>query len=559
MTDVLEGIRSLSVPAEFSVRDATARELDVRIMPWGRVIETIDGPETFVRGAFDDTDPTAVHLMGLEHEVHFGLGQDGRPVLTRHPVGRATRLWADDDAQYATFRVARTARGDEVLALAADGIASGVSVEFGPVPGGTSIETRNGRRTKVHRRVRLLGASTTYRPAYAEAGVVAVRSEDEGDTPVSDAATVEVTTQAAPPPPVIDESKLASAMAEAMAPVFARSNEQVLTTLTDRLEKLEERDRKDIRIPAAIEAIEARSKRGDWMQAVLTMLSGQRPNDLQMRALDDLITTENVGVVPDAFSTEIIGIIDARRPFLQTTRRIDLPAAGMSLVVPKIVTRPETGVQSTEKEELASNSTSITTESFDAVTIGGAGDISLQLLRRSSPSFLSLYLELLAESLATNAEIEALQALIAAGPTSGGALDAEALALGDAWVAGANNGLPPDTIWLSTEAVGHFIDAKADGTNMPLYSTIQSGITAGQGATGTISGLRPVHVPALDSASATVDVIVGPSRGFAWTEDGSYTLQVDVPAKAGRDVALVSILWYAPMYPTAFTTYTIAS
>jgi hypothetical protein len=135
--------------------------------------------------------------------------------------------------------------------------------------------------------------------------------------------------------------------------------------------------------------------------------------------------------------------------------------------------------------------------------------------------------------------------------------DPENLVLGDAWSAGAAVRKPINTMWLSSAAVGSFIDAKASGTNAPLYSTIQSGFTAGAGPAGTISGLRPIWVPALDATG--VDVLVGPSSGFGWTEDGTYTLQVDVPAKAGRDVALVGILWFAPMYPTAFTAYTIAS
>lgn len=363
----------------------------------------------------------------------------------------------------------------------------------------------------------------------------------------------EAPTVETPSAPAIDITPLNAAI-ESLGGMLGVQNERVAAAI----EKMEERARSSFILPTGSEP-ENKPDRGAWMQAVLRMLSGERIPDMQMRALADLVTTDNVGVVPDAISREIIGVIDPRRPFMQTTRQLQTPTSGMSLVVPRIVTRPTVDIQDAEKDELTSTATSVDTVTYDAVSKGGAGDISLQLLKRSDPSFLGLYLELLAEAYALDSEDEAVDALLSAtGTIDGGFLDVEDAHIGNAWI-GAYSAMkrPPDTIWLSSEAVGAFIDAKATGTNAPLYSQLRADFTVAGGVGGTISGLRPVHVPALDNNM--VDVIIGPSSGFAWAEDGTYTLQVDVPAKAGRDVAIVGILWFAPLYPAAFTTYRIAS
>jgi hypothetical protein len=257
----------------------------------------------------------------------------------------------------------------------------------------------------------------------------------------------------------------------------------------------------------------------------------------------------------------MIGIIDPSRPFLASTRQLTTPRAGMQLTVPVLATRPTVGVQAAEKDELASTTTSITSTNFNPITIGGYGDISLQLLKRSDPSYLEMYVDLLAEAYATMADDKAVDALLAAsGINTGSAIDPDDGPLfGDAWANGTavSRRLTPDTAWLSSAAVAAFIDAKSTTTNAPLYGNLAASFNAASGVGGTISGLRPVHVPALDDES--YDVIVGPSRGFAWAEDGTYTLQVDVPAKAGRDVGLVGMIWFAPLYPAAFTRYALGS
>ena len=529
---------TLDFDGDIEIRDEAKREIGVRVVPWDVVRDSRAGPEVWERGAFAGIDPAHV-VLRLNH-------QDP-------PAGRGIEIEEREDGAHLIFRVSKTQKGDEILTLATDGVTRGVSAGYYDVPGGTAIETRNGRRTRVVRKADLREVSTTWQPTWEQSAVMFVRSTD--------------TVQEIVPMEDQEAPVVGAAPTVDLSPI-QESIRQVGVSLGDRLAVLEERNRSAFNVPAADPDPE-KAPRGEWMSAVIKMLSGERINELQMRALADLVTADNVGVVPDAYLTEIIGVVDPARPFLGSTRRLDLPSAGMSLVVPKIVTRPTAGVQAVygdesypEKAEITSTTTSITNVSYDAITIAGGGDISLQLLKRSSPSYLGLYLELLAEAYAANAEAEGLNSLITlvgspGGVNDGGAIDPENLVLGPAWASGAAVHKPVNTIWMSSTAVGAFIDAKNSGTNSPLYSTIQAGFTAGSGTAGTISGLRPIWVPGLDGTG--YDVMVGPSSGFGWTEDGTYTLQVDVPAKAGRDVALVGILWFAPMYPTAFTAYALAS
>jgi phage head maturation protease len=531
-----DDVISIDLDTDVIVRSDAKREIEVRLLPWDKMIDTSSGRESFARGSIAGTPQDGVLLMGLEHEAHIGIGQMGEPKLTRHVVGRSTSVWEAEDGPHVVFKVGRTQAGDELLALAEDKIVRGVSLEFREVPGGTTTQRQNGRQVRTYTRVALTGATMTYRPAYGEqAAVLAVRSQE--DEPVSETEDVK-----APEP--VD-----------LTPVLTRMDAG-FAAFGDRLASLEESARRDIVIPVPTNVQPVITK-GQWFQTALKALTGEVIPDTQMRVMADLITSDNLGVVPEAFAPELIGIIDASRPFLGTTTRIPTPSSGMTLNVPTIVTRPTAGVQVNEKDDITSTETSIVASGFDAVTIAGGGDISIQLLKRSDPSYLDLYLRLLAEAVSQNAEAEAIAALLASGVTPGtGTLDPEALTIGEAWANAAAAHAPrPDTIWMSSDALVLFIDAKVNGTNLPMFSNITANITVGDGPLGSISGLRPVYVPALDDTAT--DVIIGPRRGFAWAEDGAFTLQVDVPSKAGRDVALVVIDWYAPLYPDAFTTYAV--
>jgi hypothetical protein len=362
----------------------------------------------------------------------------------------------------------------------------------------------------------------------------------------------------------------------ASAPVIQAMADPELTNLRARIAELEDRGRQAIAFPAGFTHAEHDSAiaRGMWAQLALRSLAGEHVDpaelatvlpELHTRATADVTTVGNLGVVPPQFRPEIIGIINKSRPFLESTREVPAGASGLTFNFPKITQRPLTGVQATEKALLASRATTIGTVPFDPVSVGGVGDLSIQLLRRSSPQFLTLWLDLLAESYAINSDDLAVDSLLAAsGIHAGGIFNPAAPSFGTAFtnaaaVAPGSPALMPDRIWLSTAAVAAFIDAKspAGGGGVPLYPGLApiAGVTSGAGGPLPIT-MQPVWVPALDDE--TVKVIVGPSRGFAWAEDGTYQLSADVPEKAGRDVGLIGMLWLMPLYGAAFTTYTLS-
>ena len=498
--------------------DEDKRELSMRVVPWDTDALTNRGYERFERTAFDGLDP-------------------GRFVLRqRHqdpPTGRGIELDAETDPQWLLmrFRVARTQAGDEQLTLVKDGVETGVSVGF--EDGKFEIsKAEDGKRRITHQAVNpegMLEVSTTYIPAFREAAVLQVREKETMAEPITEAAEV-------PPAPTVKMD--GSVLAELEARLFGR------------IDKLEERQAAMLLNAPPVSG----SAKGELRKVV----------KLQIRELADVTTAGNEGVLPDAIVSEMLGRVEAGRPFLNATRRLPTPSSGTRLIVPRLVQGPLVDTQESEKHELASRATVIDTVDFPMITIGGAADISMQLLQRSSPEFLSLWLALLGDALAIDADDKALDALLAeAGVVEGGDFDPESPAFGGAFtnaVTATGRTMFPDRIFLGTAAMAAMIDAKepSGGGGAPLYPGLAtiSGLTSG----GTIPGaftLTPVWVPALDDEA--VDVIVGPSQAFGWAEDGSYTLQADVPSKFGRDIGVASMIWFAPLYPAAFTSYTLAS
>ena len=500
--------------------DEEKRELLIQVLPWNKDARTARGYERFEKGAFEGIDPSRFVLRQRHQDP---------------PTGRGMSLQETDTHLLMRAKVAKTAHGDEQIELYKAGVETGVSVGFedGVV---TRSKAADGVTRFTHKRVKadgMLEVSTTYIPAFGDEAKVLQAFEQERENVATEQ---EADVQEAPAPRQLTITPEAFSEFQAM--------------VDQKIDKLDEKVAAVmLGVPAPEDASKAELK---------------RQVKLQIRELADVVTTGNEGVVPDAIVNEMLGRIDTGRPFLNNTRRLTTPAAGTRILLPRLVQGPLVDTQESEKGELASRATIIDTVDFPMITVGGAADISMQLLKRSSPEFRQLWLDLLGEAYATDTEDKGLDALLAeTAVVEGGELDPAAPSFGGAFTNAASatgRTMSPDRIFLSTAAIAAFIDAvePSGGGGRPLYPGIAS--ISGLGGGGSLPGgfnLTPVWVPALDDES--IDILVGPSRAFAWAEDGTYTLEADVPSKFGRDIGLAGMIWYAPLYPAAFTSYTLPS
>jgi uncharacterized protein len=162
--------------SSLAVRDGgDGRTLHGPLLPWGVEAHVVDRGrlvvETFTRGALVGTDPARVPLTATHPRDAGTL-----------PIGRTLTLEDRADAAWGEWRVSDTLLGNEVLALARDGVPLGLSIGFAEVPGGSRWSADRQRVTRT--RAALDHVAVVRVPAYEGAGVVGVRSGDVRPTPV---------------------------------------------------------------------------------------------------------------------------------------------------------------------------------------------------------------------------------------------------------------------------------------------------------------------------------------------------------------------------------------
>lgn len=510
-------LRSAAADAELLIRDEPAREIDLRIMPWGELGRTAQGGERFRRGAFRGVDPATVSLEAIgAHAAEPGV----------RLAGRGVAIDERDDGAYMTFRVSRTRDGDELLELARDGVYRGASVVFAEVPGG-SLRGRDGVTERS--RVDLRRVGIVERGAYPSAGVLAVRSEDAmpaNETPAPEPEPVPTPVPNPEPEPVPPGVRV---------DVLGRM-EELRTDLVGRMAMLEAGGH--IGTPAPLARFGSLGAYADaaYADAALAPLLG--------RALVDQLTTDNPGVMPPSWVSEVAGILARPRPAVtalggpaslgDSGMELDWPYLDPALDLDTIVAK-----QAAEKTQIASVKVKILKGSQPIDTYAGGSDVSYQLIRRSKPSYREAYLRILAIAYARATEAAFEAQLLA---VAGSSLVLSATANADAvraFLFAASSLVEdatgaPATVDLVSPAEFARLGGLATLWPTPYGTQNIAGTAQASNLQINISGLPIIRAPFLPGNTH----IVTNEEGARWHEDGPFPISAEDVAKLGQNIAI---------------------
>jgi len=275
-------------------------------------------------------------------------------------------------------------------------------------------------------------------------------------------------------------------------------------------------------------------------------------------------TVNDSGVIPIPLLREIVALVDANRPFVDSIQRQPLPAAGMSFRVPKVTTTVEVGQQTSEFDDLESTQGLIEDFTVDVKTFGGSNDISRQLIDRSDPSYFEELLRQLAQSYAHKTDKFAYDTVKGASDSTGATLyQAVTKGIADSY---SVMRFAPDTILVapsgnSGTAWLDFLQAE-DQNDRPLFAANvpqnAAGLISAGTTQGTIAGLRMVVDPHI---GANEKARVYPSAFATFYESAGAPVRVEVsqPSTWSVRVAVGGYVAALAKFPSAIRRLDVTS
>ena len=496
------------------------REISGKIVPLGtgEIGHTNLGAYTFAAGSIEIADPSKIKLLS-QHDL-------------KKPIGRMTAAETRPDGIYATFKLSRSSGGNDALIMAQEGLVTGLSIGAEII---ASKPSKDGHTVVSAAKLKEVSLVTV--PAFASSEVLEIAAEEV--IPVEETQTESETAMENTPEAV-------AAPVEAAAVEAARPTVTAMYYTNPRL---------NLNVTA-----------GEYAKAQLNASRGDADARELMAALQVATVAENTGMVPPTYLKDVIGIIDSSRPFIDSIERAALPASGMKIFTPKLGTQAQVALTA-EGAEFGSTDTTVTFQEDDVVKFAGAGKLDLELVDRSDPSFLDLYLRELAASYAqkTDAYASKIAADGSADSSSTTIYKALAKSIADSYGIMRQT---PNNLLVATSGGNDGVDyagllGEVDTTGRPLYAAAASQNANGlitQGSTnGTVAGLNLVVDPNYAGGTAGVKVgLVYPTMAMRFHESGTLQIRANVVANGQLEIGIYGYVCVVNRYPTAFRAVQVA-
>lgn len=536
-----------------TVHPGAAGQLDVVLMPWDAEADVTDDNRTTYRERWEAGSLVA----GDTVEVYGGHVQTPRGLERGPLIGVARNITAAADGLHGTLHLA-TDEGRRVHELAALGVRAAVSIEATPSADPTEVDGVMVRTAAAP--AMLTGVAVILppaHPAYAGATVTAVRAAPDagaaGDTALVDETDEERALREA-------RELIAAADARAAADGAAPATGDVPAARAAIAEMVRGEVARYGMGRAPARAVHPLARYGSALDMLVAARQAPVAEQRQLRdqfaaayaeyrevgrVLTNQITPDNPGVMPPTWLQTIFGVVDTGRPGITAMGGPQSAGdTGMDIYWPYYDGDLTTlvGEQAAQKTEVVSVQVSFKRGQATLKTYAGGSDVSYQLQRRSSPSYMAAYNRLLQASFGIVTDMAFNAALVAgAGATvvydpatadaDGSGLKA-ALFAASAKVKKATG--KPATAVLAASDVYAALGGKG-WLQPPQYGT--------QNVPGTASAstLR-INVSGLEITEAVGmaagNMVISNDQAAGWFEDGPFIVTAEDVAKLGTDAAI---------------------
>jgi HK97 family phage prohead protease len=337
----------LTFSSHIESADEERRVIAGKIVPYEAVGNTSVGPVVFATDSIEIGDPGKIKML-MQHEAS-------------KPIGRMTKFNKEEDGIYASFKISSSMQGQDALILAGENLIDGLSV-------GVEVVKSMQKKDYIY-----VTKATLKEVSLVETPKVAA-SEGEADAtnqPTTESEAIVENTTEPTVTPVVESAPVEAARPTVSASFYTEPRSPIKT----QAQFLEH----------SIKAKMGNHESAQWI------LKAEADVAKYLTAADDSFTT-NPAFNPTQFVPTVVDTLIGSRPAVDAIGTRALPAAGMTISVPKITT---SGTVAETAEAGAPSETGIIS-SYVNLTVkkfSGLQRYSLEVLERSSPDFFQAMLD----------------------------------------------------------------------------------------------------------------------------------------------------------------------